>query len=144
MLPMGMYFYKFFFSTHCTSVFYSLSSSMLMFLQFICNSTCKHTTKNWIGVKENNGGQPKIAHILKLMLGADEFGQSSIFFGISLIINLKSFYKHQFHCFSSISSFFFYFLFLFPLFIYFLFEWKMFELIWIWRSNWSLEKALAS
>ena len=34
---------------------------------------------------------------------------------------LKSFYKHQFHCFSSISSFFFYFLFLFPLFIYLFF-----------------------
>ena len=77
-----------FFDTHCTSFFYSLSSSMLMFLQFICNSICKHTTKNWIGVKGNNEGQPKIAHILKLVLGADEFGQSSIFFGLILISNL--------------------------------------------------------
>ena len=144
MLPMGVYFYIFFFGTHCTSFFYSLSSSMLMFLQFICNCICKHTTKNWIGVKENNGGQPKIAHILKLMLGADEFGQSSIFFGISLIINLKSFYKHQFHCFSSISSFFFYFLFLFPLFIYFLSKWKMFWVDLNMKKQLKPRKALAS
>ena len=101
-----------------------------VFLQSICKSICKHTTKNWIGVKGNNEGQPKIGHILKLMLGADKFGQSSILFGISLIINLKSFYKHQFHCF----------------FLFFLFLFRM-RNVWvdlIWRRNCSLEKAWAS
>ena len=60
----------------------------------------------------------------------DGFGQSSIFFGISLIINLKSFYKYQFHCFSSSfasyflssSSFFLFFKFFLKFFIPFLNE----------------------
>ena len=68
-----------------------------MILQIICNSICKILEANY---KDESRGCPKL-----FMFGVDASDQTSILFSISLIINLKSLYKHQFHCLSSDSFF---------------------------------------
>lgn len=50
--------------------------------------------------KDESRGCPKL-----LTFGANASDQTSILFGISLIIDLKSLYKQQFHCLSSGSFF---------------------------------------
>ena len=70
---------------------------MLMFLQFICNSICRILEANY---KDESRDCPKL-----FTSGTGAFDQTSILFGISLIINLKSLYKHQFQCLSSGSFF---------------------------------------
>ena len=85
------------FSAIIELLFYCLSSSMLMFLQFICNSICRILEANY---KDESRGCPKL-----FTFGAGAFDQTSILFCISLIIDLKSLYKHQFRCLSSRSFF---------------------------------------
>ena len=85
------------FSAIIELLFYCLSSSMLMILQFICNSICRISEANY---KDESRGCPKL-----LTFGADASDQTSILLCISLIIDLKSLYKHQFHCLSSGSFF---------------------------------------